>query len=54
MTKGRQNLTSKFHTIKATTVEPLDNYFGRPTEIRDLLKGTGHEITEWVFRDQLL
>ena len=52
--KGRQNLTSKFRTIKATIGEPLSDYFGRLTEIRDLLKGTDHEIIEWVFRDQLL
>ena len=52
--KGRQNLASKFRTTKATTGEPLSDYFGRLTEIRDLLKGTDHEIADWVFRDQLL
>ena len=53
-TKGRQNLASKFRTIKANPGEPLNDYFGRLTEIRDLLKGTDHEIAEWVLRDQLL
>ena len=52
--KGRQNLASKFRTIKTNTGEPLSDYFGRLTEIRDLLKGTDHEIVDWVFRDQLL
>ena len=52
--KGRQNLASKFRTIKAAPGEPLSDFFGRLTEIRDLLKGTDHEIAEWVFRDQLL
>ena len=47
--KGRQNLASKFCTIKATTGEPLSDYFGRLTEIRDLLKGTDHKIVEWIY-----
>ena len=52
--KGRQNLATKFRTIKSEPGEPLSDYFGRLTEIRDLLKGTDHDIVDWIFRDQLL
>ena len=52
--KGRQALPSKFRTIKAQSGESLSDYFGRLTEALDPLKGTDHEIVDWVFRDQLL
>lgn len=45
-TKGRKDL--KFCTIKTNPREPLSDYFGRLAEIRDLLKGTDHEIVKWI------
>ena len=44
----------QIRTIKSQPGEPLSDYFGRLTEIRDLLKGSDHNIADWIFRDQLL
>jgi hypothetical protein len=52
--KGRAVLVHQFQAIRAVTGEPLSNYIGKLTEIRDSLKATTHEIPEHMFREQLL
>ncbi|KAF8535370.1 hypothetical protein BDD12DRAFT_893104 [Trichophaea hybrida] len=52
--KGRVGLTDKFRNIMPIPREPLSNYIGKLTKIRDLLAGTTHDIPDWLFQQQLL
>lgn len=52
--KGRTALTDKFRATIPIPGEPLSNYIGKLAEIRDLLVGTTHEISDWMFQQQLL
>jgi hypothetical protein len=52
--KGRSTLLHQFQAVKAIAGEPLSNYFGKLTEIRDALHGTTHEISDFMFRQQVL
>ena len=52
--KRGQNLASKFRTIKSQPGELLSDCSGQLTEIRDLLKGSNHNIADRIFQDQLL
>jgi hypothetical protein len=52
--KGRAVLVNQFQGIRAITGEPLSNYIGKLTEIRDSLRNTTHQIPDYIFREQLL
>jgi hypothetical protein len=52
--KGRAVLVNQFQAIRAITGEPLSNYIGKLTEIRDSLRNTTHQIPDYIFREQLL
>lgn len=52
--KGRTLLTNQFRAATPILGEPLSNYVGKLSEIRDQLSGTTHEISDWMFQQQLL